>query len=342
MGLSELLKEPNKVAVIGAVGTTAGLLYLAHWLRSPKWIRVGRVDRLFVFPLKSGKAKEVNTLEFAKLGPKSAMLRDRSFCLVKENNDYGSVKEFPLVALVEVVFHDGHLWLRAPDRPELRIEPEDLEYSRERELRVKLLDVLVKTIALGRKYDEYISEFVTGDPNKVRLAYHYSEAAQRPVRPKYQKFWPDSMLSKDVPALNYTSSVTILSNASLKDLNEKLSVPVTAEWLRSNVMIHTDRGVPFEEDQWLGRVKLGKHTIVRFNKPCNRCAAITVDPKTGVKHPEMEPLATLRKYRLLDPSTSEIDAARRKCIGESPLFAVNFSVDQMGMVQIGDEVYVEG
>ncbi|TRY77867.1 hypothetical protein TCAL_08131 [Tigriopus californicus] len=339
MGFSEVVQNPR--LILGATGTIVGVACLAKWASSPRWVRVGTVDRLFVFPLKSGKAKEVNTVEFAKLGPKSAMFRDRSFCLVKENNDYGSVKEFPRVALVEIVYEDGHLWLRAPDREDLRIEHEDLEYSKEKEVAVKILDVRVRTIFLGRKYDEYISEFVAGDPNRVKLAYHFSESAQRPVRPKHRKLWPQTMRDSDVPALNYTSSVTILTNASMKDLQHRLDVPITAKWLRSNVMIRTDSGLPFEEDKWIGKMRLGKTAVLSYNKPCNRCPAITVDPETAIQDPNLEPLATLRTYRLLDPTTSELDAQRRKVLGESPLFAVNFSVYQEGWVNIGDEVWVE-
>jgi uncharacterized protein YcbX len=68
---------------------------------------------------------------------------------------------------------------------------------------------------------------------------------------------------------------------------------------------------------------------------------ITINPKTGEKDPNIEPLKTLRQFRLLDPSKSEEDAKRRKCIGESPLFAVNYSLDKSGIVNIGDDVYIE-
>ena len=80
---------------------------------------------------------------------------------------------------------------------------------------------------------------------------------------------------------------------------------------------------------------------MHYNKPCNRCAAITVNPETGVKDPNQEPLKTLRSFRLIDPTVSEIEARRRKGIGESPLFAVNYSLDKTGMVNVGDPVYVE-
>lgn len=87
--------------------------------------------------------------------------------------------------------------------------------------------------------------------------------------------------------------------------------------------------------------RLGKDAILRFNKPNGRCPQVTVDPTTTVEHPQSEPLATLRRLRLIDPTTSEEEAARRKALGQSPLFAVNYSLAEGGWVEVGDEVYVE-
>lgn len=87
--------------------------------------------------------------------------------------------------------------------------------------------------------------------------------------------------------------------------------------------------------------RIGEDTIIRYNKPCNRCAAITIDPVTGEKDPQGEPLATLKKYRLLDGSVNEVELGRRKCIGESPLFGVNFSAEKLGPVGLGDDVFIQ-
>ena len=51
--------------------------------------------------------------------------------------------------------------------------------------------------------------------------------------------------------------------------------------------------------------RLGNEVILRFNKPCNRCPAITVDPAKAEKHPTLEPLRTLRSFRLVDPDEGD-------------------------------------
>ncbi len=83
---------------------------------------------------------------------------------------------------------------------------------------------------------------------------------------------------------------------------------------------------------------------LRYNKPCNRCVAIAVAPNSGRADPLLEPLRTLRQFRLLDPTTSEAESRRRKAIGESPLFAVNHSLSNAnaaGTVRVGDAVYAQ-
>jgi len=47
-----------------------------------RWRRVGRVERITIFPLKSGRAVNVTSATFTPLGLKCGLLRDRSFCVV--------------------------------------------------------------------------------------------------------------------------------------------------------------------------------------------------------------------------------------------------------------------
>ena len=65
---------------------------------------------------------------------------------------------------------------------------------------------------------------------------------------------------------------------------------------------------------------------------------MTVDPSTGVARQDREPLRTLRQHRLVDP---EKDPEMRKALGESPFFAVNYTLLREGEVAVGDDVYVE-
>ena len=75
--------------------------------------------------------------------------------------------------------------------------------------------------------------------------------------------------------------------------------------------------------------RIGDNVILHFAKPCHRCIVTVVDPETGIRNKNGEPLKTLRTYRMTDPSLS------------APIFALNFGIDRCGIVNIGDVVYAE-
>jgi uncharacterized protein YcbX len=51
----------------------------------------------------------------------------------------------------------------------------------------------------------------------------------------------------------------------------------------------------FAEDGWQ-RVRIGEVTFI-VEKPCERCVFTTVDPATGERSADQEPLRTLAKFR---------------------------------------------
>ena len=64
--------------------------------------------------------------------------------------------------LIEMIYKEGNLWLSAPGKEDLMISPEDLKYSQEKEISVRMLDIDMKTILVGKKYDQFFSEFLLG------------------------------------------------------------------------------------------------------------------------------------------------------------------------------------
>ncbi len=100
------------------------------------------------------------------------------------------------------------------------------------------------------------------------------------------------------------------SAASLDELRCHLSEEdaphVTNRNFRPNIVV---AGCPpFDEDRWL-QLRIGDAEFTCF-KPCTRsvfsnsviplfpcrCILTTVNPETGAKHPDMQPLRTLREY----------------------------------------------
>lgn len=85
----------------------------------------------------------------------------------------------------------------------------------------------------------------------------------------------------------------LIGEGSLEELNRRLAVPVVMERFRPNLVIAGS--LPFAEDEWR-RIRIGEIEF-SISKPCERCAFVTVDPETGEKSPEQEPLRTLAHFR---------------------------------------------
>lgn len=85
----------------------------------------------------------------------------------------------------------------------------------------------------------------------------------------------------------------LIGQASLDDLSQRLGRPLSMLRFRPNLVITGSEA--FAEDSWK-RIRIGE---VEFEvaKGCSRCILITVDPQTGERGSDREPLATLRTYR---------------------------------------------
>lgn len=101
----------------------------------------------------------------------------------------------------------------------------------------------------------------------------------------------DTDYADGVTSLSDGFPYLIISEASLDDLNGRLSVPVPMDRFRPNLVIAG--GEPYQEDAWRS-VRIGS---ARFDlvKPCGRCVITTTDQATGIRG--KEPLRTLATYR---------------------------------------------
>ena len=86
-------------------------------------------------------------------------------------------------------------------------------------------------------------------------------------------------------------SLLLISQASLDALNSRLSLPITMERFRPNIVVEGCE--PFAEDSWQ-RIKCGD---IEFDivKPCARCAIPSIDPETAER--ASEPWKTLSQFR---------------------------------------------
>lgn len=111
----------------------------------------------------------------------------------------------------------------------------------------------------------------------------------------------DAQYTHGLPATSRFSdgfAALVIGDASLGALNERLlergheAVPITR--FRPNLTL---AGLEAFEEDFVDALRMGEATL-KLVKPCARCTVTTVDPQTGVRDSEGEPLATLNGFRV--------------------------------------------
>ena len=115
----------------------------------------------------------------------------------------------------------------------------------------------------------------------------------------------------------------VTSQTSLDDLNRRMPWKAEMRRFRPNVVLEGAAG-PWEEDRW-EQVMLGT-VPVRLVKPCSRCIMTTVDPDTGERSSDGNPLKTLATFRRTDNGV---------------IFGANGVHLETGTLRVGDPVTVQ-
>lgn len=120
------------------------------------------------------------------------------------------------------------------------------------------------------------------------------------------------------PVFQDDSPVSLLSDASVAQLNEWADEELVARRFRANLLIEGAEAA-FAEDGW-STLTIGGARL-RVVVPIARCSMTTIDPDTLAVG--KEPIRTLAKHRKWDGQT---------------WFAVHLAVEQPGEIAVGDEL----
>ncbi len=230
---------------------------------------------------------------------------DRHWMVVDAEGRFITQRQHPRMALVRTALTPRGLRLSAPGRSDLDV---DFEPEPFRQVQVEVWGDHCLGYRAGDAAAEWFSQFLD---RSCQLVY-MPEQSQRPVDPDYATAEDRVGFADGFPFL-------LISEASLADLNQRLSEPVPMIRFRPNLVI---RGCePYAEDSWR-RIRIGDITF-RVAKPCSRCVIPTIDPETAQK--AVEPLRTLNSYR-------------RE--GNKVYFGQNLLHDAFGVLQVGSQVEV--
>ncbi len=227
------------------------------------------LSQLFVYPVKSCAGISLPAARVDTRG----LEYDRRWMVVEPTGMLVTLRERPELAHVRTTLSEDCLRLDAPGMP-------PLELPRSPTTGTPTLAIMWTTPVDARVVEaasDWLSTFLSGE---YRLVY-MPDSSHRPYHDR-----------TDTP-LSFVDGnpLSLVSEASLADLNERLAEPVDLRHFRHNLVV---RGCDaYAEDAW-ETVQIGPLKLERLG-PCVRCMLVNVDPDKAVYG--REPLRTLARYR---------------------------------------------
>ncbi len=243
-----------------------------------------KISALYLYPVKSCRGIALQEAQLDEYG----IAHDREWMLVSPDGRFLTQREHPGMALITPELRPDALVLTAPGMPPLPLPLQGplQKEAQARRRRVCIWRDEVGALDEGEGAAAWVSALLGVRCRLVR----------RPPGPEFARRVPAPYaVSPGGDRVGFADGfpLLLLSQASLEDLNARLSEPVEMERFRPNVVV-SGCG-PYEEDTWRA-IAVGGITLHAV-KPCARCTIPTVDPGTGERDPRGEPLRTLARYR---------------------------------------------
>ncbi|WKY05504.1 hypothetical protein Q1695_006037 [Nippostrongylus brasiliensis] len=253
-------------------------------------VPIGIVKELFVYPVKSCKGISLFSVYCDKTGPHSGEIFDRHFTVMdgKTGRLY-SGREKPQLVTIKVCVSDGVLTAEATDGSSTKVDIEKVRRDHVVKNCKQLYNIKTDGFDCGDEAAKFFAKAI--DEPDARLLMYSKELHNDPFVTT-NDWWNNNVpRRKDYSAFTNLAPVMITTQASLDDLNSRLDKKVTTGNFRPVIVI--DKCPAWDEDRWLD-LQIGETKLQCF-KPCNRCVLITVDPVTGVKDNNTQPLRKLRE-----------------------------------------------
>lgn len=266
-----------------------------------------QLSHINIFPVKSldGYSPEKAVVE------KRGLQYDRRWLITEPDGTFMTQRTNAKMALLKATIEDDFLVIS---------EKQNLQNLVKIGLTTEGVDVAVTvwndTVSASRtttEADEFLSNFL----GKSCFLTKMNDKNDRRVDEAYN-------LGDDIVSFADGYPFLIIGENSMRDLNERLDVPLSIRRFRTNFIF--SGGAPFAEDMFKN-FKIGDVDFVGV-KPCARCVLTTRDPDSGVKG--REPLATLQAYR---------SHGTKILFGQNVVFdAEKWSANALPTVKIGDAI----
>ncbi len=237
------------------------------------------LTEIWIYPVKSLGGIRVKSARVMEKG----LQYDRRWMLVDEKNLFMTQRNFPKMALFKLQFLDppqaGFKIVRDQDSIVLPLAHPVVDVP----IHAKVWDDDVTTFEVSDEHSKWFSEKLE---IKCKLVC-FHEDSPRPVESEYKINDEQVSLADGYPLL-------IIGNASLNDLNTRLTVPIPMNRFRPNLIF--TGGEAYEEEGWRN-FTVGENRFAGV-KPCARCIITTTNQESGERG--VEPLATLAGYRKIE------------------------------------------
>ena len=266
-----------------------------------------RLSSLHLYPLKSAAGAPVETLDILLRGPRY----DRRWLVVDAEGAFVTARQVSEMVLIRARPSGEGLHLSASGLGDLDVAPPSPDAPR---LRVLIWKDTVDAQLVGALADAWLSACLR---RPVRLVY-MDDAARRAVDAAYAQPGDEVSFADGYPLL-------VVSQSALDALNTRLAQagrePVAMAQFRPNLVVAD--AAAHAEDGWK-RVRIGE-VVFDAVKLCTRCVFTTVDPRSGMRRDDGEPLNALKDYRRTPAGIT---------------FGMNLIPRGSGTLRVGDRVTV--
>ncbi|MGO0694499.1 MOSC domain-containing protein [Pseudomonas guariconensis] len=263
------------------------------------------LSALYRYPVKSGQAQSLVDSPVDLLGLRG----DRRWMVVEQDNGrFLTQRAWPGLGQINASYDEhGQLLLQAPGQAPLAVPVPGVDDD----LRgVTIWRDTLRVPDAGDAAAAWLSELLG---KSVRLVYCPEQRA---------RYLPNGYgLNSDRAAFPDGFPLLLIGQGSLDELNRRIGRPMEMLRFRPNLVV--EGAAPFAEDGWK-RIRIGELTF-RLLKPSVRCILTTLDPATGERSADREPLTTLKTFR-----EKEGDV----------LFGQNAAADGPGALRVGMAVEV--
>lgn len=277
---------------------------------------------LLCYPIKSCGWIRLDEFDCIAIGVGSGNIGDRTFMVVNEDGEFVTARKYPNLTQVMPVINGDVMALSAPGMQQILIHFGNL---RQKKVESAIVwDQEVEAIDAGNEAAKWFSKYILGEEEGLRLVYYPLTRPTRDVREKNKVF--ETAVPTDTGSLHDATSYMLINESSIAELNSRVHRQVTPLRFRPNIVVKGPEA--FAEDGW-NWIKIGDNVTFQNVKPCTRCIFTNIDPESGERDSNEEPLKTLKTYRKIEKG------------GDSPVMGIHLGLRMHGKIRVGEAVYVE-